>query len=96
MGEENYLDPFLVLESLRHGCLPLQCVPESSHGDLSMAYRMAYVDSRSPFPHPATFHALTPEEQRGRRIDAGLSVILAGSLERDLARFVPATAGERT
>ena len=34
-GGADYLDPFLVLEALRHGCLPLQCVPEASYDALA-------------------------------------------------------------
>ena len=47
-GGGEYLDPFLVLESLRHGCLPLQCVPQA------MPRRAGRLPSSRPFPlHPS-------------------------------------------
>ncbi len=33
-GDGEYLDPFLVLDALCHGCLPLQCVSEDQHDAL--------------------------------------------------------------
>jgi hypothetical protein len=87
-GESDYLDPFLVLESLRHGCLPLQCVPESRHDSL----KAVLPPGLSEFTLAIPAVRRVPPISRGEwtaRIEAGLSVLLAGNLERDLAQFIP-------
>jgi hypothetical protein len=87
-GSGDYLDPFLVLEALRHGCLPLQCVPEASHDALAaclppeLTHFTLAIPDEGPIPPMST-------EERIERIDKGLSILLAGNLERDLAQIVP-------
>jgi hypothetical protein len=80
-GDGAGLDPFRVLEALRHGCLPLQCVDADEYDVLVPelprgldAFVLA-LDGHVP-PFDAADVAA--------RLDRGLSVVLAGSLERDL------------
>jgi hypothetical protein len=94
-GEAAYLDPFLVLESLRHGCLPLQCVPETVHGGLIESLPPGLHGFTLGIPAAGYLPPLTLEDWR-RRLDAGLSVVLAGTLERDLNRLVSAAKDGRT
>jgi hypothetical protein len=80
-GDGEQLDPFRVLEALRHGCLPLQCVGADERERLVAALPPgldAFVLS---------LDAPLPPLDAGdvaARLDRGLSVVLAGSLERDL------------
>jgi len=83
-GSRDYLDPFLILESLRHGCLPLQCVAAADYAPLASALPPGLRHFLLPLPAAGVLPTMTRQE-RDRRLDVGLSVILAGSLERDLA-----------
>lgn len=80
-GDGERLDPFRVLEALRHGCLPLSCVDPDEHDRLVAALPpgldafLLRLDAALP-PLDADTVAT--------RLDRGLSVVLAGSLERDL------------
>jgi hypothetical protein len=82
-GDSDYLDPFLVLEALRHGCLPLQCVSQASHDALVASLPPGLSRFTLPIPEVAIIPAMSAQE-RAERIDAGLSVLLSGNLERDL------------
>lgn len=90
-GDSEYLDPFLVLEALRHGCLPLQCVPMASHDALvthlppGLAQFTLAIPENGPIP-------LISDRERTARIEQGLSVLLAGTMERDLAEILPSHA----
>jgi hypothetical protein len=87
-GDGAYLDPFLVLEALRHGCLPLQCVPESSHDALAASLPPGL--SRFTLAVPATGPVpVISQQERAERFDHGLSTVLAGNLERDLSLIIP-------
>ena len=87
-GSGDYLDPFLVLEALRHGCLPLQCVPEACHDALAACLPRGLTHFTLAIPEEGPIPPMSREE-RTARIDKGLSILLAGNLERDLAQFVP-------
>jgi hypothetical protein len=87
-GSGDYLDPFLVLESLRHGCLPLQCVPDASYDTLAACLPPGLSHFTLAIPEEGTVPPISREE-RVARIDEGLSILLAGNLERDLARLIP-------
>jgi hypothetical protein len=87
-GKASYLDPFLVLESLRHGCLPLQCVPQSSYDALAESLPPGLVQFTLPIPDLGPIPAIS-EAERTARIESGLSIVLAGNLERDLAQVIP-------
>lgn len=85
-GDASGLDPFRVLEALRHGCLPLQCVGRDEHERLAPRLPRgldAFLLPLEPVPPPLDVAA---------RLDRGLSVILAGSLERDLHHVLQALA----
>jgi hypothetical protein len=76
------LDPFRVLAALAHGCLPLQCVDPDQRDVLVAALPPgldAFVLALDP-------HGIPPLDAAARaaRLERGLSVVLAGSLERDL------------
>ncbi len=84
-GDGVTLDPFRVLEALRHGCLPLQCVDADEHDTLVAALPRgldAFVLSLDDVDAPLDTAAVA------RRLERGLSVILRGSLERDLHRVL--------
>ncbi len=91
-GDGQYLDPFLVLEALRHGCLPLQCVPEMSYDALAACLPPGL--SQFTLAIPATGKVpLLSNEEREARIDEGLSILLSGNLERDLSMIIPSFEG---
>jgi hypothetical protein len=87
-GRDDYLDPFLVIEALRHGCLPLQCVPEAVHDDLVARLPEGLAHFTLAIPDHGPLHPISTEE-RASRLDGGLSVLCSGNLERDLARIFP-------
>jgi hypothetical protein len=87
-GDGEYLDPFLVLEALRHGCLPLQCVPDASYDALAARLPAGLSHFTLAIPEDGLVPPISSQE-RAARIDEGLSILLAGHLERDLARFIP-------
>jgi len=87
-GEGGYLDPFLVLESLRHGCLPLQCVSRSGYESLAATLPRGLVQFLLPIPEEGAVPPISRQE-KSARLDEGLSVLLSGNLERDLARILP-------
>ena len=77
------IDPFRMVEALRHGCLPLQCVSEAEYDELRgpvpdgiLAFTLCLPRS-GPLP-------LLDAPEREARFHRGLSLVLAGSLERDL------------
>jgi hypothetical protein len=76
------LDAFRVLESLYHGCLPIQFTSQD-HYDSLIAQLPPGLDAFvMPLPHQGAIPALD-ETGISRRLDLGLSVILAGNFERD-------------
>ncbi|MCW5892854.1 MAG: hypothetical protein KIT14_20265 [bacterium] len=78
-GDGAALDPFRVLAALAHGCLPLQCVAPDEWATLVPALPRgldAFVLALDP-------DGLAPLDAAAR-LERGLAVILAGSLERDL------------
>jgi len=80
-GDGTALDPFRTLEALRQGCLPLQCVGADEQEMLAAelpAGLMAFVVTLDA-------EALAAVDVAAR-LDRGASVVLAGSLERDLRR----------
>jgi hypothetical protein len=82
LGCRHWLDPFRVLESLRNGCLPLQFVPEEGFAELAACVS----NGLSAFLAPLAENECPPpldEQEIAGRLDQGLSVILAGSFERD-------------
>jgi hypothetical protein len=84
-GDGTTLDPFRVLEALRHGCLPLQCVAADERETLIAALPRgldAFVLSLDDVGAPLDAAAVA------RRLERGLSVVLQGSLERDLHRVL--------
>ena len=87
-GNGEYLDPFLVLEALRHGCLPLQCVPEAASEALTACLPAGLSHFTLAIPEEGPVPAMSSGE-RSTRLDAGLSVVLSGSMERDLAQSLP-------
>jgi hypothetical protein len=87
-GNGEYLDPFLVLESLRHGCLPLQCVPQESYDALAACLPPGLSHFTLAIPDDGPVPPISREE-RAARIDEGLSIILSGNMERDLAQIIP-------
>ncbi len=89
-GDGQYLDPFLVLEALRHGCLPLQCVSQDTYDTLAACLPPGLVHFTLPIPEKGPVPRISRQE-RAERIDEGLSVILGSSLERDLAQIIPLT-----
>ncbi len=92
-GHPSYLDPFLVLESLKHGCLPLQCVPEASHEALVSSLPRGLAEFTLAIPEIGPIPVLSHEEQAAR-LDRGLSVVLGGSFERDLANASQAISAQ--
>jgi hypothetical protein len=89
-GDTHHLDPFLVLESLRHGCLPLQCVAQSRYDALAANIPPGLVPFTLPIPDLGPIPPISAEE-RAARFESGLSIVLAGNLERDLAQAIPTT-----
>ena len=87
-GGGDYLDPFLILKALRHGCLPLQCVPQESHDALAACLPTGLSRFTLVIPEKGPVPAIS-REQRYARMEEGLSIILAGNLERDLAQITP-------
>jgi hypothetical protein len=87
-GGGEYLDPFLVLEALRHGCLPLQCVPQASYDALAACLPPGLSHFTLAIPEDGPVPQISSQE-RAARIDAGLSIILSGNLERDLEQIIP-------
>jgi hypothetical protein len=87
-GGADYLDPFLVLAALTHGCLPLQCVREKARDVLSVRLSPGLAHFTLAIPDKGPVPPMSRQE-RATRLDGGLSVILAGSLERDLAMVTP-------
>jgi hypothetical protein len=87
-GGGDYLDPFLVLEALRHGCLPLQCVPQSSYDALAACLPPGLSHFTLAIPEEGPVPPMSRQE-RAARIDQGLSILLSGNLERDLAQIIP-------
>jgi hypothetical protein len=85
-GRGDYLDPFLIIESLRHGCLPLQCVPAREHDALVAALPPGLAQFTLSMPEEGPIPVISRSE-RAARIDEGLSVLLAGSMERDMAEI---------
>lgn len=80
-GDGDVLDPFRVLSALAHGCLPLQCVDADEWERL----RPRLAPGLDAFVLVLAAGGVGPLD-RARRLDRGLSVVLAGSLERDLFR----------
>ena len=87
-GKGDYLDPFLILEALRHGCLPLQCVRQADHDALAAVLPPGLSRFTLAIPEDGQIPPISPQE-RAARMDEGLSIILAGNLERDLAEIIP-------
>src|SRR5271157_106852 len=87
-GGGEYLDPFLVLEALRHGCLPLQCVPQASYDALAACLPPGLSHFTLAIPEEGPVPPISRQE-RAARIDEGLSIILSGNMERDLAQIIP-------
>jgi hypothetical protein len=87
-GGGEYLDPFLVLEALRHGCLPLQCVPQASYDTLAACLPPGLSNFTLAIPEDGPVPPISREE-RTARIDDGLSILLSGNMERDLAHIIP-------
>ena len=94
-GGGDYLDPFLVLEALRHGCLPLQCVPQASYDALAACLPPGLAHFTLAIPEDGPVPPMSRQE-RAARIDEGLSILLAGNLERDLAQIIPSLKCELT
>jgi hypothetical protein len=92
MGGADHLDPFRVLAALTHGCLPLQLVPEDGHDELAARLPEGLHSFLMPWPRTRPVPGLSLAAV-AERLDAGLSVVLRGSLERDLARRVPEGVG---
>lgn len=84
-GDGAVLDPFRMLAALAHGCLPLQCVGVDEWEQLR---------ARLPRGLEAFVLVLGPGGigplDRAERLERGLSVVLAGSLERDLHHVLAA------
>lgn len=68
---------------MRHGCLPLQFVPAGDHGTLVECLPPGLAAFTLPLPPSGRMPRLNAAEQADR-LDRGLSVLLAGTLERDL------------
>jgi hypothetical protein len=90
-GDGEYLDPFLIIEALRHGCLPLQCVPEASYDALAASLPPGLAQFTLAIPETGPVPLISRQE-RYARIDEGLSILLSGNLERDLAQIIPSIA----
>ena len=88
-GTGDYLDPFLVLEALRHGALPLQCVAEPDYRPLAEMLPAGLENFLLAIPPAGKIPRINRQEQE-HRLDQGLSIILGGSLERDFARALAA------
>jgi hypothetical protein len=84
-GGGEYLDPFLVLEALRHGCLPLQCVPDVAHDALTACLPASLSHFTIAVPEKGLIPPISRHD-RAARLDGGLSLVLAGNLERDLTQ----------
>jgi len=80
-GDGRVLDPFRVLTALAHGCLPLQCV-DADEWELLRPALPPGLDAFVLVLADDGIGAL----DRDARLDRGLGVVLAGSLERDLQR----------
>ncbi len=78
-GDVTGLDPFRTLEALRHGCLPLQCVGEDEHDALAEVLPAGLMAFVAPLRRDVLARL-----DVGARLARGLSVVMAGSLERDL------------
>src|SRR5262249_14542866 len=87
-GDDAYLDPFLVLETLRHGCLPLQLITQASHDALATRLPRGLSRFTLAIPEVGPVPAISPRD-RAFRLDEGLSVLLSGHMERDLAQLIP-------
>jgi hypothetical protein len=87
-GGGEYLDPFLVLEALRHGCLPLQCVSQASYDALAACLPPGLSHFTLAIPEAGPIPPMSRQE-RAARIDEGLSILLSGNMERDLAQIIP-------
>lgn len=88
-GAGTTLDPFRVLEALGHGCLPLQCVSPDEY-ELLVAALPPGLDA-----FVLALDGAVPAfdvDAIAARLDRGLSVLLAGSLERDLHHVLLALA----
>lgn len=77
------LDPFRVRAALLHGCLPLQLMEESSYQKCASELPTGLRSFLLPLSPHGLLPALT-EGEIAQRFTAGASVLLQGSLERDL------------
>ena len=86
--DDGMLDPLRALESIEHGCLPLQVMPA---GAAVSARRSLPVELSALIVDEADLAAFDPSTVGDRR-DVAAGLLLAGSLERDLATHLgPAT-----
>jgi hypothetical protein len=93
-GKSDYLDPFLVLEALRHGCLPLQCVPQAHFNALTACLPPGLSHFTLAVPEDGPVPRISKRE-RAARIDQGLSILLRGNMERDLTVILSESRCER-
>src|SRR5262249_17874749 len=84
-GSCRRLDPFRVQATLAQGCLPLHLVPEANLAALRADLPTGLHAFTEGLPADGPLRPLTNAEVEDR-LAAGLAVVLAGSLERDLAR----------
>lgn len=86
-GSGRRLDPFRVQAALARGCMPLQLVPEERLATLRADLPPALHGFTAAFPDTGVLRPLAVAEVE-ERLAAGLSLVLAGTLERDLTRAV--------
>src|SRR5262249_23039176 len=84
-GNKEQIDPFFVLTALSHGCLPLQWVSEEDHEELMARLPEGLEAFTAPLPTAGPLPSMADDDLE-QRLDRGLSAILAGTLERELAR----------
>ncbi len=87
-GGGAYLDPFLVLEALRHGCLPLQCVTQANYDALATCLPPGLARFTLAIPEEGPIPPMSRQELAAR-LDEGLSILLSGNMERDLVQIIP-------
>jgi hypothetical protein len=81
---EGGLDAARVLETIEHGCLPVQAMPEV----VAESTRAALPERLQPLVLSMAAEAPTPlsDPEVVRRLQSAVAELVAGSLERDLTR----------
>jgi hypothetical protein len=88
--DEGTLDPLRAVESIEHGCLPLQVMPA---GAAVSARRSLPVELSVLIADEGDLAAFDPSSVAARRA-AAAGLLLAGSVERDLAAHLGPPPGE--